>query len=88
MQIFEKCWGKEFSNIMIEQVAYDIMSDILATLALGSSNYDQPFSEAATSAPKLAKPLAMAPLPLFLYPVSLIRIDHHFVLFILVFCFK
>ncbi len=28
----------------------------------------------------------MAPPPLFLDPVSPIRIDHHFVLFILVFC--
>jgi hypothetical protein len=50
-------------------------------LASGSSNSDQPLSTAATLAPKLAKPLGMAPPPLFLDLVTLIRIDHHFVLF-------
>jgi hypothetical protein len=30
-------------------------------LALGSSNSDQPLSKVATLAPKLAKPLGMAP---------------------------
>jgi hypothetical protein len=62
------------------------MYDILATLALGSSNSDQPLSNVATLVPKLAKPLGMAPPPLFLDPVSSIWIDYHFVLFILVFC--
>ncbi len=62
------------------------MYDIIATLALGSSNSDQPLSKVATLAPKLAKPLGMAPPPLFLDPVSPIRINHDFVLFILVFC--
>ncbi len=59
------------------------MLDILATLALGSSNSDQPLSKVATLAPKLAKPLGMAPPPLFLDPVSPIGINYHFVLFIL-----
>ncbi len=59
---------------------------LLATLALGSSNSDQLLSKVATLAPKLAKPLGMAPPPLFLDLVSPIQIDHHFVLFILVFC--
>ncbi len=45
-----------------------------------------PLSKVATLAPKLAKPLGLAPPPLFLHPVSLIRIEHHFVLFILMFC--
>ncbi len=62
------------------------MKDILATLALGSSNSDQPLSKVATLAPKLAKQLGMAPPPLLLDPVSLIWIDYHFVIFILVFC--
>jgi len=57
-----------------------------ATLALGSSNSDQPLSKVTTLATKLAKPLGMAPPSLFLDPVSPIRINPHFVLCILVFC--
>jgi hypothetical protein len=55
-------------------------------LALGSSNSYQPLSKVTTLAPKLAKPLGMALPPSFLDPVSPIRINHHFVLFIIVFC--
>ncbi len=59
----------------------------LATLALGSSNSDQPF-QVATLVPKQAKPFGTAPPTLILDSVFLIRIDSHVVLFIDVYLLK
>ncbi len=59
----------------------------LATLALGSSNPDQPF-QVTTLVPKLAKPFGTAPPTLILDRVFLIRIDSHVVLFINVYLLK
>ncbi len=59
----------------------------LATLALGSSNSDQPF-QVTTLVPKLAEPFGTAQPTLILDLVFLIQIDSHVGLFIDVYLLK